>query len=165
VGAFLPNGVADTVFGWGAHVSGAVKAFDRDTLVYQVAYGHGIERYINDTSGLGIDATVISAQRPQLRALPVFASYGAYQHFWMKGLRSSVIYGFVQVENTPFQAASAFHQSDYSAVNLIWNPVGSLNVGAEFLYGWVVKKNDATGNAPRLMLSAKYNFVKALQGK
>jgi hypothetical protein len=165
VGAFLPNGISDSVFGWGFNVSGSLQTVNKDTLVYQVAYGHGIERYLNDTSGLGIDATVISAQRPELRALPVIAPYGAYQHFWLKNLRSSVIYGFVEVDNTPFQGGSAFHESDYSAVNLIWNPVGSLNVGAEFLYGWVVKKDNSTGNAPRLMLSAKYNFVKPIPSK
>ncbi len=161
VGAFLPNGVSDSVFGWGVHMSGSLKTVGKDTMVYQVAYGRGIQRYLNDTSGLGIDATVISAENPRLRALPVVATYGAYQHFWLSKLRSSIIYGFVQTENTPFQPASAFHQSNYSTANLIWNPIGSLNVGAEFLYGWAVKKDGSSGNAPRLMLSAKYNFVRS----
>ncbi len=161
VGAYLPNGVSDSAFGWGVHISGSLKTVRKDTVVYQVAYGHGIERYLNDTSGLGIDATVISAENPRLRAVPVVATYGAYQHFWLDKLRSSVIYGFVQTENTPFQPGSAFHQSNYSSTNLIWNPLGSLNVGAEFVYGWVVKKDGSSGNAPRLMLSAKYNFVKS----
>jgi hypothetical protein len=165
VGAFLPSGADDSVFGWGVHLSGSVKTIGRDTAVYQVAYGHGIERYLNDTSGLGIDATVDSATNPELKALPVIATYGAYQHFWLERLRSSIIYGFVQVNNTAFQPLSTFHQSNYSATNLIWNPVGSLNIGGEFLYGWVVKKDGSSGNAPRLMLSAKYTFVKMDKAK
>lgn len=165
VGAFLPNGVSETVFGWGAHVSGSQKTVNKDMFVYQLAYGAGIERYLNDTSGLGIDASVRSAQDPHLKPVPVVATYGAYQHFWLDRLRSSVIYGFVQVDNTAFQPGSSFHQSNYTAANLIWNPIGSLNVGAEFLYGWRVNKDGATNNAPRLMVSAKYNFVKSRSAK
>ena len=71
------------------------------------------------------------------------------------------MYGFVQVDNTNFQPGTVFHQSNYTSANVIWNVVGSLHVGTEFLYGWVVKKDGSTGNVPRLMLSAKYNFVKA----
>lgn len=161
IGAFLPNGVRDTVFGWGINVSGSVKAVGKDTIVVQGAYGNGIERYVQDTSGEGEDAAPGSAQNPHLKAVPVVATYGAYQHWWAGKLRSSVIEGFVQVDNTAFQPGTVFHQSNYSAANIIWNPVGSLNVGAEFLYGWQVLKSGRSGNAPRLMVSAKYNFVKS----
>ncbi len=44
--------------------------------------------------------------------------------------------------------------------NLIWNPFGSLTVGGEFLYGWRDNKDGSTGNAPRIQISAKYNFVR-----
>jgi hypothetical protein len=161
VGAFLPNGLSDTAFGWGVNFTGSQKVFGKDTFVYQGVYGHGIERYINDTSGLGIDAAPNSTQDPHLKAVPVVATYGSYQHFWIDRVRSSIMYGFVQVDNTNFEPGTVFHQSNYTATNVIWNIVGSLNVGAEFLYGWAVEKNGSTGNAPRLMLSAKYNFVKA----
>ena len=42
----------------------------------------------------------------------------------------------------------------------MWNPFGSLTLGTEFLYGWRVNKDGSSGNAPRIMLSAKYNFIK-----
>jgi uncharacterized coiled-coil protein SlyX len=161
VGAFLPNGVSDSVFAWGFNFTGSHKTFGKDTFVYQGVYGHGIERYLNDTSGLGIDAAAKSTQDPHLEAVPVVAAYGSYQHFWVDRVRSSVMYGFVQVDNTNFQPGTVFHQSNYTSANVIWNVVGSLHVGTEFLYGWVVKKDGSTGNVPRLMLSAKYNFVKA----
>src|SRR5690349_2591440 len=161
VGAFLPNGANDSVFGWGINFTGSEKTFGKDTIVYQGAYGNGIERYLNDTSGLGIDAAVKSTQDPHLKAVPVVAAYGSYQHFWLDKVRSSLMYGFVQVDNTTFQPATVFHQSNYTSANVIWNVYGSLHVGTEFLYGWVVKKDGSTGNVPRMMLSAKYNFVKA----
>jgi len=158
IGAFLPNGNTDTVFGWGVMVAGAQRVVGKDTLTYQAAYGRGIERYINDTSGLGIDAAVISTSEPHLRATPVVAPYFGYQHYWASKVRSSAIYGFDQVTNTAFQPGSTYHKSNYMAGNLIWNVFGSLNVGTEFLYGWVKKKDNSSANAPRIMFSAKYDF-------
>jgi len=128
--------------------------------VYQAAYGNGIERYINDTSGLGLDAAVSSLQSPHIQALPVVATYGGFQHFWMPRLRSNVVYSFVQVQNTEAQPGHTYHQGNYTAGNLIWNPFGSLTVGGEFLYGWRDNKDGSTGNAPRIQFSAKYNFVR-----
>jgi hypothetical protein len=43
---------------------------------------------------------------------------------------------------------------------LIWNPFGSLNVGAEILYGGQILKNGAFAYSPRLQFSAKYSFIK-----
>ncbi len=160
VAAFLQDGRHESVFGWGFNLAGATRLWGKDTAVYQVAYGNGIERYINDTSGLGIDAAVSSLQSPHIQALPVVATYGALQHFWNERVRSSAIYSFVQVQNTEAQIASIYHQGQYMGGNLIWNPFGSLTVGGEFLYGWRVNKDNSTGNAPRIQLSAKYNFVR-----
>jgi DcaP outer membrane protein len=160
VAAYLPDGEHGSVFGWGFNLAGAERLWGKDTVVYQVAYGNGIERYINDTSGLGIDAAVTSVQNPHLRPLPVIATYGALQHFWIPQLRSSIIYSFDQVQNTEAEPGSTYHQGNYTAGNLIWNPFGSLTVGGEFLYGWRDNKDGSTGNAPRIQFAAKYNFVR-----
>jgi hypothetical protein len=160
VAAYLPDGRQDSVFGWGVNLTGAQKFFGKDTFVYQGAYGAGMERYVNDTSGLGLDAQPTDAASPHLKAEPLTAIYGAYQHYWTKHVRSSAVYGFAQIQNTDLEASTDYHQSDYGAANIIWNPIGSLNVGTEFLYGWRVQKNKATGNDTRFMFSAKYSFVK-----
>ena len=160
VAAFLPDGRSESVFGWGFNFAGAERLWGKDTIVYQAAYGNGIERYINDTSGLGLDAAVSSLQSPHIQALPVVATYGGFQHFWMPRLRSNVVYSFVQVQNTEAQPGHTYHQGNYTAGNLIWNPFGSLTVGGEFLYGWRDNKDGSTGNAHRIQFSAKYNFVR-----
>lgn len=160
VGAYLPDGRHESVFGWGFNFAGATRFWGKDTVVYQAAYGNGIERYINDTSGLGEDAAVSSLNNPHIQALPVVATYGGLQHFWIPRLRSSIVYSFVQVQNTEAQLGSVYHQGNYTAGNLIWNPFGSLTLGGEFLYGWRINKDGSTGNAPRIQFSAKYNFVR-----
>lgn len=162
VSAYLPNGKSDSVFGWGVNFTGAQKIVGKDTFVWQAAYGAGIERYIQDSSGLGIDAAVVSSYQPYLRALHEVGTYFGYQHYWIPKVRSNWIYGFVNVNNTAYQDPSTYHKSNYVATNLIWNVFGSLNVGSEFLYGWVINKDNSSRNAPRIMFSAKYdlNFVK-----
>jgi hypothetical protein len=64
------------------------------------------------------------------------------------------------VDNTDLAAAKTYNHGTYTAANLIWNPFGSLNVGAEFLYGWIMLQNHTSASAPRIQFSAKYNFVR-----
>ena len=156
----LPDGSNDSVFGWGINASLGVKTFGKDNLIVAVAAGHGISRYLQDTSGLGIDAEVASGVSNHLEATPAVGVEASYQHYWRKTLRSSTFYSYAGVNNTNLAAATTYNHGTYSGANLIWNPYGSLNVGAEFLYGWVVDQNGLKANAPRIQFSAKYSFVK-----
>lgn len=160
IAAFLPDGRTDSVFGWGLNPSLGIKTFGNDNLIVAVAAGHGISRYIQDTSGLGIDAEPASGAPPHLVATPAVGIEGAYQHYWLKRLRSSAVYSYAAVNNTDLAPTTTYNHATYTAANLIWNPYGSLNVGAEFLYGWKILQNGEKANAPRIQFSAKYSFVK-----
>lgn len=163
IAAFLPNGKTDSVFGWGVNTSLGFESFGRDNVIFAVAAGHGISRYIQDTSGLGIDAEPASGVTPHLQATPAVGVAAAYQHYWLRRLRSSAVYSYAGVHNTVlFDAAepTTYNHATYLASNLIWNPYGSLNVGAEFLYGWAMDQNGLKANAQRIQFSAKYSFVK-----
>ena len=160
IAAFLPDGRTDSVFGWGVNVSTGVQTFGKDNLILAVASGHGISRYLQDTSGLGIDAEVASFTTPHLEATPAVGVEGAYQHYWVKSLRSSWIYSYAAVNDTDRAPVTTYNHATYTGGNLIWNPYGSLNVGAEFLYGWAMDQNGQKANAPRIQFSAKYSFVK-----
>lgn len=164
IAAFVSSDVAaktDSVFGWGVNASTGFKTIGRDNFIIEAASGRGISRYIQDTSGLGIDAEIISSTNPHLRATPDVGVEAAYQHYWVKTIRSNAVFSYAAVQNTVFAPGNTYNHSDYSAANLIWNPFGSsLNVGTEFLYGWQELKNGSKGNAPRIQFSAKYSFVK-----
>jgi hypothetical protein len=163
IGAFVttaPTQKTDSVFGWGINTSLGFKTFDRDNLIFAVAAGHGISRYIQDTSGLGIDAEPASGVTTHLVATPAVGVEAAYQHYWKKRLRSSAIYSYAAVNNTDLAAPTTYNHATYTGANLIWNPGGSLHVGAEFLYGWTMEQNGQKANAPRIQFSAKYSFVK-----
>jgi len=164
IAAFVPTTPTpktDSVFGWGVNVSTGVKTFGKDNLIFAVASGHGISRYLQDTSGLGIDAEPKSATSS--KATPAVGVEAAYQHYWLKNLRSSAVYSYAAVNNTAFFASATpgtYNHATYTGSNLIWNPYGSLNIGAEFLYGWAMEQSGLKANAPRIQFSAKYSFVK-----
>jgi hypothetical protein len=160
LGVKLPNGLEDSVFGWGVNATGGMRVYGKDNFVLQVAYGDGISRYVGDTAPLGLDAAPRNQTDLALRALPLFATNGSYQHYWSPVLRSSATFALVQVQNTGFQSANTYHKGTYSSANLIWNVVGSLNLGAEFIYGWVQEKSGVTANAPRIQFTGRYTFVK-----
>ena len=160
----LPNGgTQESTLGWGLNFSSTWRMFGRDTLNYQVAYGNGIARYTGDAASLGLDAQPRSATDLRLKALPVFAPWISYQHYWTKSVRSSGTFGWLQVQNTEFSPEGTYHKSSYSSANVIWSPYGSLSFGAEFMYGWVQQKDGAASNAPRLQFSGRYTFVKLHQ--
>ena len=159
--ATTPTAKTGSVFGWGLNASTGVKTFGKDNVIFAVAAGHGISRYLQDTSGLGTDAEPNSST--SLKATPAVGVEAAYQHYWLKNLRSSAIYSYAAVNNTAFFSSAApgtYNHATYTGSNLIWNPFGSLNVGAEFLYGWAMEQNGLKANAPRIQFSAKYSFVK-----
>jgi hypothetical protein len=160
LGARLPNGSDETVFGWGVNLTSGVVVYGKNNVVLGAAYGHGISRYVGDTAPLGLDAAPKSLTDLSLRALPLFATYGSYQHYWSPVVRSNATFGFVQLQNTAFQPATTYHKSTYSSANLIWNVVGSLDLGVEGIYGWVEQKNGAHANAPRFQFTGRYSFVK-----
>ena len=157
----LPNGGSqESALGWGLNASGAMRLYGRDNVVYQVAYGNGISRYVRDTVGQGLDAAPRTQTDLTLKALPLFGPFVGYQHYWIRSVRSSAAFGFLQVQNTAFQPGNTYHKSTYSSANIIWNAMGSLNFGAEFMYGWVEEKDGARANAPRIQFSGEYNLVK-----
>jgi len=161
IAAYLPDGRSDSVFGWGVNASVGLKTFGKDNTIFAVAAGHGISRYLQDTSGLGIDAEpTLTGTTAHLEATPAVGVEAAYQHYWAKTLRSSAFYSYAAVNNTALATAATYNHGTYTGANLIWNPYGSLNIGAEFLYGWAMEENGLKANAPRIQFSAKYSFVK-----
>jgi hypothetical protein len=95
-----------------------------------------------------------------LEATPALGVEAAYQHYWLKTVRSSLVYSYAGVHNTDLAASATYNHGTYTAGNVIWNPYGSLNLGAELLYGWTMERNGQKANDPRIQFSAKYSFVK-----
>lgn len=152
----------ETVFGWGLSGSIGLNMFENDHLQLFGTYGAGIASLIENLEGLpygGYDLEY-NNEGTKLKALPAIGAYAAYQHYWSPKVRSTFTFGYDRVQNTVPQPNNAVSKSYYASGNLIWNPVGNLNVGAEFLHGWQDLKDNSKANANRIQLSIKYDLYR-----
>lgn len=148
-------GVEADATGWGVSGSGKIKVGARDDLRFMITHGEGIGRYVglNFTNDAVIDAA------GGLEPIGLTAGFAAYRHFWTPSVRSSLIYSFQDVDNDlalTGLGANAAAQSIRG--NLVWSPIPSLDIGAEYMVGERELESDATGELQRLQFFAKYGF-------
>ena len=148
-----------TTLGAGFNVSGTWKVTPQDLIMAYVAYGAGIARYVDNLAGMGADLDR-DETATGVTALPALGTYAALTHQWPRSFRSTGVIGYSSIDNTAGQADSVFHSSYYASANLLWNPVGSLNVGVEYLFGTHQLKGGADAHASRLQFAAKYDFFR-----
>lgn len=150
---------SDRTRGWGINASGAYKLGDRNRIVAQAVYGHGISRYMNDLccgTVSGNDAVV--KDNGDLKALPAFGGFVYYDHWWQKDLSSSFGGGYVWLDNHENQLEEAIHRSLYSSANIIWYPADPIKVGLELLYGRLEVLDGGTADNTRIQTSFSFKF-------
>ncbi len=151
------NGAAETAVGWGFTGSGKVGLplmGKKDNLTFQINYGQGIGSYFDDSPP---DAVFDSAGS-SLEAIPVFGAYAGFQHWWMSALRSTAVFGYLDVDNRSVQAGDALNTTQYVSANLVWNPFENVDLGGEYLWGKRKDLDGARGTNSRIQFSSKFNF-------
>jgi len=171
---FMPGvGEADSKVGYGVNLTSSVNiwalasgcmpenASDRTPLqksriLGQYAIGRGINRYIQDVNGLGLDAVFEPVNGfDTLRAMGWFF---CYEHFWTDRWISNLCYGEADTDLNDALPADTYKKARYFAVNLIWLPVERMGVGLEYLIGERENKNGDTGTAHRIQAGIQYKF-------
>jgi len=153
--------VTETLSGWGVSISGkaGLGAWDsRDNLLFQLNYGDGHGRYVNDLQAEGGQDAVFDPVTGRLKTLKSFAGYLSYQHWWRERLRSTLTLSWVDVDNLDFQDDSAYNETRRAALNLILTPVPRVDIGAEVLWGKRENKNSDSATSRQIQISAKYRF-------
>src|SRR5262249_42877239 len=126
-------------------------------ILGQYAVGRGINRYIQDVNGLGLDATFDPAHG--FRALPCYGWFVAYEHWWADRWASNfTIGGGTWTSLTDTLPVDTYKHATYYSANLIWLPVDRMGVGIEYLYGTREDKDGQTGYAHRIQTSFQYKF-------
>jgi len=156
IGAKGENVGSQRVFGWGVSASGGVNLTSRDLLQAWFVYGEGIGGLGNDSGFENTDAAFDISGR--LHALRYFSALGGYTHHWNDQWRSTLSYGYVNVENTTGQAADAYHVTHYGSANLIYQLNKQFSIGVEGLYGRREARDGRTGEDYRLQLSLLYSM-------
>jgi hypothetical protein len=121
----------------------------------QLTYGEGLFRYINDdffNNDAAFDAD------GDLEAIPYFGGMFGYTHHWDEQFRSTVSYGYTNLDNTALQFGSAYHTAHYASGNLIWQLRKRLSVGGEVLWGAKETKAGQHGDAVRFTLALVYSI-------
>jgi hypothetical protein len=111
--------------GIGGNISGVlVPRWDADDRIkFAVNVGSGIGRYIADLSSVGGQDAVYDPMQVSLRALSVSSGYFGCEHAWSPVFTTAVTYGVVNVNNLDIQLEDAFHRTQRTSINLMWNPV------------------------------------------
>ena len=156
------DGSRETDLGYGLNLTGSVKTLKldekhTDQVLFQLAAGQGIARYVNDTNGLGLDA-VITTPGDDLEALDVFAGMLAYQHWWTAKLASTFSYSYVGLDDVTGQAGSDYQSGQYAVANLRYSPAERVMLGGEVLYGIREDNDGDQGDDLRVQFSVQYRF-------
>jgi hypothetical protein len=147
---------------WGMYTQGPKDREDQDIwqrsrFLAQYAVGRGINRYIQDVNGLGLDATFDPIHG--FRTIPSYGWFVAYEQWWTKCLASNfTVGGGTWSDLTDTLPESTYKNATYYSANLIWFPVDRMGVGFEYLYGSRENKDGASGIAQRLQLAVQYRF-------
>lgn len=161
VGGYVTGLPQRHVFGWGINLSGVRRWKGKDNILFQVSGGRGLGRYIQDVTGLAPDVGIDAQGR--LQAIPAYAGYIGYQHYWSGTLRSTVTYGYMLVDAVGCNFTTDFHHSDYAAANLIWNPKDTaFYMGIEYMYGDHETSDTRYGRANRIQFSFQYDLLKMM---
>lgn len=153
-----PGGERRSTTGWGVNLSGAIHLFESGRVSYQVVYGEGIGRYLNDTNGQNVDAA--PGTGGALEAVPLFAPMIGYGHKWSEKWRSTVSYAVVQRDIPDSLGDSATESTTMATLNLIYQPTKSFRLGVEYLYGDRETAGGAKGDGDRVDFVVKYDLVK-----
>jgi hypothetical protein len=163
--------LADTTTGWGITTGGRQPVTwwgdGGDFILWQLTYGKGVGRYINDLQTIGGGDAVFDPMG-ELHALPIFAGYVSYQHIWpmtwkpIKAwpgiLRSNFNLGWVDIDTFAFQDGTDYSGTIRASANLMYNPTDHVTMGVEFLWGERKNHDGSKGTATQLQFAARYTF-------
>jgi len=150
------------VLGWGVSLSGKTathfwNSSGQDNVMFQLNFGEGIGRYINDLNTVGGEDAKFD-ENGNLETLPVVAGYIAYQHWWRENTRSTINLSWVKVDNLDFEPDEAYQKTFRGALNYIWSPTPRIDLGAEVIFGSRENKDGQRATATQLQISSKYRF-------
>jgi hypothetical protein len=157
-------GMSASKRGWGWGFSGLYKVNGDDFATWAFTGGTGIGRYFNYIEGAGYDAATNSIVTEKAIGMVL-----GYQHKASDTLRYNASVGYQRNydnEYTDWVRANALDSGQFginrrvwqSHLGFIWNPVKSVDIGVEYIFGRRKTLADETGSMSRFDFSAKYNF-------
>ena len=144
-----------STFGWGLNLSSSLNLTENDSVQTQLTYGQGLFRYFNDDF---VNNDAAFNKSGELKAIPAFGAMIGYTHKWNDVWRSTVSYGYVELDNQFSQSGTAYHFTHYATANLVWQIRKRLSIGLEGLYGKKEERDGADGDAFRIQVGVVYSI-------
>jgi hypothetical protein len=144
LGAQDSTGEDHHVLGWGVNLSAGLDLTKADSLQLLGVYGKGVGGMGNDTSFLNSDAAFDADG--DFEALGYWSLSTGFTHRWNQSLRSTITYGYVNLDNTSGQTPTFYHTSHYASANIVWQLRKRLSIGFETLYGLMEARNGVDSN-------------------
>jgi hypothetical protein len=157
VGAKDSAGQDFHTFGWGVNLGVGLDICQRDSVQLLGVYGEGVGGLGNDSGFYNSDAAFES--NGNLKALPYWSGMVGYTHKWNDKFRSTISYGYDNVDTTSGQSANFYHYTHYASANVIWQIRKRLSLGLEVLYGFKqVQSGEDSGDHWRVQLGMVYSL-------
>ena len=122
----------------------------------QFAAGRGINRYIQDVNGFGLDATFDPVNG--FRTIPSYGWFVAYEQWWaISGPRTSPT-ARTTIDLTDTLPDNTYQRANYVSANLIWLPVERMGVGTGIPLRHRKNKDGQRGQAHRIQMGFQYRF-------
>ena len=146
---------SDSAMGYGLSLAGKLKLGDKDDLRLMGTVGDGLGRYI----GLNIVNDAALDASGDLDPIFTWSGFAAYRHVWGEGLRSTVAGSYFKADNPILLTTNQVTDESWNAfANIIWSPVGPLDIGIEYMYAQRTLEDGRSGNLQKVQVSTKYAF-------
>lgn len=147
----------NTIWGAAGMLSGRLYSSKLNNFRLQSSYGKGYSNYNSVLNGDKYDA-VPDLENNRLEALKLFNILGIYEHWWTPKLSSVIYYSFSQFGKKDFIPKHLVQQFQNSGINLVYQPVKKLRIGAEATYGKQRNFGNQNVHAFRIQFSSSLSF-------
>lgn len=152
------TGQAQRTTAFATQLTGSTKVFERDSAQGWFSSGHGYANFLQDISGLGLDAAFTSSG--VLRAIRARGWGVGYTHGWTDSLSSSASYGYLRVSPSADMLISQDlpKSTKFASVNLAWQFSQRAMLGIEYLWGQNILLTDMRGQGQRVQTTLRYDL-------
>lgn len=139
-------------------LTGSTKLFERDSVQGWFSSGHGYANFLQDISGLGLDAAF--TRSGVLRAIRARGWGLGYTHGWTDNLSSSASYGYLRISpSTDMLIDQDLPKSTkFASLNLAWQFSQRAMLGIEYLWGQNISLEDLRGQGQRVQTTLRYDL-------
>ena len=147
---FQPDGGrVITVDAWGVNLTGSIRLTEHTRVYSQITLGEGIGSYRGA-------ADVVATGSTTAALLPTFGWMVGCKQQWSRRLTSNATFSQLTNDDLSGQPPTNLRQTEYLAINLVFNPYERVFAGVEYLHGVRENINRERADANRLQFACGF---------